>query len=83
MMKEMDKEITGILLEYDDGSTKRIEKGCCVDLDSAEDKLKVDLLDAKPTDIVRLAYGLVYTVERLGMMDLLHAMVAGEEVEEE
>lgn len=79
----MDKEIKGILIEYDDGSTNRIEKGCCVDLSKEGNELRIDLLDAKPVDIVRLAYGLTYTVERMGMMDLLQAMVTGEVLQEE
>lgn len=78
----MDKEIKGILIEYEDGSSKQIEKGCCVDLGIAEDELTVDMLNARPADIVRLACGLVFTVERFGLMDLLQMMITAEVPEE-
>ena len=31
-IKEKDKEVAGITVTYDDGSTKEIQQGCCVDL---------------------------------------------------
>lgn len=74
----MDKEIKGILIEYEDGNSRRIERGCCVDLSITGNELHVDMLNAKPTDIVRLAYGLLCAVDRLGMMDLFQAMIVGE-----
>lgn len=31
-IEEKDKEVAGITVTYDDGSTKEIQQGCCVDL---------------------------------------------------
>lgn len=44
-IEEKDKEVTGITVTYDDGSTKEIQKGCCVDLKNGSDDLSVELLN--------------------------------------
>ena len=40
-IEEKDKEVTGITVMYDDGSTKEIQQGCCVDLKNGSDDLSV------------------------------------------
>lgn len=40
-IKEKDKEVAGITVTYDDGSTKEIQQGCCVDLKNGSDDLSV------------------------------------------
>ena len=64
-------DITGITVRYSDGSTKEIQSGCCVDLEKGSDNLSVEMLNVKPFDLVRLAYGLVTVVQRLGMREEL------------
>lgn len=73
----MDKEIKGIVVEFEDGTTKRIEEGCCVDLKDMGDNMSVEMLHVKPIDIVQLTYGLMVAVERMGMTELLKAYVDG------
>lgn len=46
-IKEKDKEVAGITVTYDDGSTKEIQQGCCVDLKNGSDDLSVELLNIK------------------------------------
>lgn len=71
MEEEKSRDITGITVKYSDGSTKEIQSGCCVDLEKGSDDLSVEMLDMKPVDLVRLAYGLVAAVQRLGMREEL------------
>lgn len=76
MGEEKSRDITGITVRYSDGSTKEIQSGCCVDLEKSSDDLSalsisVEMLNVKPFDLVCLAYGLVDTVQRLGMREEL------------
>ena len=71
MEEEKSRDITGITVKYSDGSTKEIQSGCCVDLEKGSDDLSVEMLNVKPFDLVRLAYGLVAVVQRLGMREEL------------
>ena len=73
MEEEKSRDITGITVRYSDGSTKEIQSGCCVDLEKGSD----DLLDVKPFDLIRLTYGLVAAVQRLGMRDELEQYADG------
>jgi hypothetical protein len=69
------KEISGITVTYTDGSTKELQSGCCVDLEEVGNEMSVDMLNVEPTDIVRLALGLVVCVDRMGMIDMLREML--------
>lgn len=71
MEEEKSRDITGITVKYSDGSTKEIQSGCCVDLEKGSGDLSVEMLNVKPFDLVRLAYGLVAAVQRLGMREEL------------
>ena len=71
MGEEKSRDIAGITVRYSDGSTKEIQSGCCVDLEKGSDDLSVELLDVKPFDLIRLTYGLVAAVQRLGMREEL------------
>lgn len=77
MGEENSRDITGITVRYIDGSTKEIQSGCCVDLEKGSDDLSVEMLNVKPFDLVRLAYGLVAAVQRLGMREELTQYVNG------
>jgi hypothetical protein len=50
-IKEKDKEVAGITVTYDDGSTKEIQQGCCVDLKNGSDDLSVELLNIKDKSV--------------------------------
>lgn len=71
MGEEKSRDIAGITVRYSDGCTKEIQSGCCVDLEKGSDDLSVEMLNVKPFDLVRLAYGLVAVVQRLGMREEL------------
>ena len=71
MGEKKSRDITGITVRYSDDSTKEIQSGCCVDLEKGSDDLSVEMLNVKPFDLVRLAYGLVAVVQRLGMREEL------------
>ena len=71
MGEEKSRDIAGITVRYSDGSTKEIQSGCCVDPEKGSDDLSVEMLNVKPFDLVRLAYGLVAVVQRLGMREEL------------
>ena len=70
-------ELVGITVRYSNGSTKEIQSGCCVDLEEGSDDLSVEMLNVKPFDLVRLAYGLVAAVQHLGMRDKLEQYAGG------
>lgn len=70
-MEEKNREITGITVRYNDGSTKELQSGCCVDLEKNSDNLSVEMLNVKGYDLVRLAYGMVAVLQRLGMKEEL------------
>ena len=77
MGEENSRDITGITVRYSDGSTKEIQSGCCVDLEKGSDDLSVEMLNVKPFALVRLTYGLVAAVQRLGMREELTQYVNG------
>ena len=82
-IKEKDKKVAGITVTYDDGSTKEIQKGCCVDLKNGSDDLSVELLNIKAFDLVKLTYGLMVVIEKIGLEDAFNAYAKGETVQEE
>ncbi len=79
-IKEKDKEVAGITVTYDDGSTKEIQQGCCVDLKNGSDDLSVELLNIKAFDLVKLTYGLMVVIEKIGLEDAFNAYARGETI---
>lgn len=67
------------VLQYSTGDkTKRLHPTQKpVDLEKGSDDLSVEMLNVKPFDLVRLAYGLVAVVQRLGMRDELEQYADG------
>lgn len=63
------KEISAIRVTYTDGSTKELTSGCCVDLADKGDEMSVEMLNINPSDIIRLAYGLMACIDRMGMRE--------------
>ncbi len=80
---EQAPDVTGIAVEFEDGNVKQIVKGCCVDLESVEDKIHIAMLNVQPYDLVRLAYGLTMVVKEMGMMDQLMMFAGGKEKADE
>lgn len=70
-----------ILVEYEDGTVKMLNKGIAADFDKKN--MKVDMLNVSKIDIVRIAYGMLSVVEKMGMTDLLQAYVEGEVLPDE
>lgn len=81
-IKEKDKEVAGITVTYDDGSTKEIQQGCCVDLKNGSDDLSIELLNIKAFDLVKLTYGLMVAIEKIGLEDVFNAYARGETIQE-
>ena len=80
----MDKEVKGITVEFEDGTTKRLTRGCVVDLDRRDDQeMSVDMLMASSMDIVQMAYGLLVAVNKIGMKSVLLGYLNGTFKEEE
>lgn len=67
--KEEEKEMDGILVHYTNGEIKEMTKGCCVDLTGAKEEMIVEMLEVDPDDFIRLAYGIIAAVDRMGMME--------------
>lgn len=73
----MERELKGIVVEFGDGTTKRIETGCCVDLKDSGDEMSIEMLAVKPLDFVRLAYGILVAVDKMGLTEVLQAYADG------
>lgn len=65
-----------ILVEYEDGSIRELKKGIAAEFDY--ENMKVEMIDISKLDLVRIAYGMLVTVERMGMTPLLKSYVSGE-----
>ena len=81
-IKEKDKEVAGITVTYDDGSTKELQQGGCVDPKNARDELRVEPLNIKAFDLVKLTYGLMVVIEKIGLEDAFNAYARGETIQE-
>lgn len=79
----MEKEPKKIVVEFEDGTAKEVEHGCIVELKQGSDEMCVDMLNVSKLDIVRFAYGLVVTVDRMGMMKLFEVYMNGEALPDE
>lgn len=72
------KEVTSITVGFSDGTTEELTRGCVVNLDKRGDtEMSVDMLQASAIDIVQMAYGLIVTVERIGLKKELLAFLNG------
>lgn len=80
---EDEREVTGITVHYSNDTTKEIMHGCCVDLTETEEEMTVEMLHIAPMDIVRLAYGMLACVDRMGLMDAFRKFAGGGEDAEE
>lgn len=74
-----EKEVTSITVGFSDGTTKELTRGCVVDLDrhGADQEMSVDMLMASSMDILQMAYGLIVTVDRIGLKRELIALLGG------
>lgn len=64
------------MIEYEDGTVKEMNKGIAAEFDN--DNMHVDMVSVSKVDIVRIAYGMMVTVEKMGMTPLLQAYASGE-----
>lgn len=74
-------EAKRIVVEYDDGNVKEMEKGFAAEFDN--DTMHMDMLNVSKVDIVRIAYGMLVTVDKMGMTSLLQAFASGEMLPDE
>ncbi len=65
-----------ILIEYENGTVKEMSKGIAAEFDN--ENMHVDMLNVSKMDMVRIAYGMMITVEKMGMTPLLQAYASGE-----
>ena len=65
-----------ILIEYEDGTVKEMNKGIAAEFD--KDNMHVDMVSVSKVDMVRIAYGMIVTVEKMGMTPLLQAYASGD-----
>lgn len=71
----MESNATSIIIKFEDGTEKEIKKGIAAEIEN--DTMHVDMINFKKFDIVRLAYGMVSTVQQLGLTDVLAAYSEG------
>ena len=64
-----------ILIEYENGTVKEMNKGLVAEFDN--DNMHVDMVNVSKMDMVRIAYGMMVTVDKMGMTPLLQAYDSG------
>ncbi len=64
-----------IIVVMEDETQKEIDKGFVTQFNN--DVMHVDTVNVSKSDIVRIAYGMMVTVEKMGMSDLLVAYANG------
>ena len=65
-----------ISIEYENGTVKEMNKGIAAEFDN--ENMRVDMVGVSKLDIVRIAYGMMVTVDKMGMTPLLRAYASGE-----
>lgn len=65
-----------ISIEYENGTVKEMNKGIAAEFDN--ENMYVDMVGVSKLDIVRIAYGMMVTVDKMGMTPLLQAYASGE-----
>jgi len=65
-----------ISIEYENGTVKEMNKGIAAEFDN--ENMYVDMVGVSKLDIVRIAYGMMVTVYKMGMTPLLQAYASGE-----
>ena len=58
-----------ITIEYENGTVKELNKGIAAEFDN--DNMHVDMVGVSKLDMVRIAYGMMVTVEKMGLTPLL------------
>ena len=70
-----------IMIEYEDGSAKELSKGIAAEFDN--ENMHIDMLHVSNIDMVRIAYGMLMMVDKMGMTPLLQAYASGEVLPDE
>ena len=65
-----------ISIEYENGTVKELRKDIAAEFDN--DNMHVDMVVVSKFDLVRIAYGMMVTVDKMGMTPLLQAYASGE-----
>lgn len=64
-----------IAITYENGTVKELKKGIAAEFDN--DKMSVEMLDVSKLNLVRIAYGMIMTVEKMGLMPMLEKYMNG------
>lgn len=70
-----------ITVTYENGTVKELKKGIAAEFDN--DKMSVEMLDVSKFDLVRIAYGMIMTVEKMGLMPMLEQYLCGDTLPDE
>lgn len=70
-----------IAVTYEDDTIKELEKGLVAEFDN--DNMKVDMVNISKIDLVRIAYGMMVAVDKMGMMPLLESYINGDIIPDE
>jgi hypothetical protein len=70
-----DRNASKISVAYENGESKEIKRGVAAEF--VGDTMKMDMVDITKFDLVRLTYGMLSTLEQMGLTDLLMAYTSG------
>lgn len=76
-----EREPAGIVVTYSNGDIEELTKGCCVNLDKVSETINVEMLEIQPEDIIRLTYGLICAVDKMGMGEEFRKYAEGDDTE--
>ena len=70
-----------IKIEYDNGTIKELSKVIAAEFDNAT--MHVDMVNVSRLDMIRIAYGMLMTIDEMGKTSLLEAYAGGEGLPDE
>lgn len=70
-----------ITVTYENGTAKYLKKGIAAEF--GNDKMSVEILDVSKFDLVRIAYGMIVTVDKMGLMPMLEQYLSGDTLPDE
>ena len=77
----MNSDVINIKVEYKDGTVKDIKKGIAAEFEC--DIMHMDMLEFAKFDLVRLTYGMISTLEQMGLTEALMAFIHGQPLPDE
>lgn len=71
----MNKIATKIIVQYEDGTEKNLKNGVATEF--IGDTMHLDMLNISRMDMVRLTYGMLSTLDKMGLTEMLMAYTQG------